>query len=255
MRQLAEEQAALRRVATLVAQATPPEEVFAAVAEEVGQLLRVELATLFRYEPGRTATSVTTWGPAGGNLPVGIRWPLEGHNVTTLVFETGRPARIDRYADNSSGPLSAAVRETGIRSAVGTPLLVEGSLWGAVFAGSTLDQPLPPDTEARLASFTELVATAIANTESRAALARLAEEQAALRRVATLMAHGAAPEEVFTAVAGEVGQLLPVDQAALCRYEPDDALTFVSQWGSVTARFPVGSRWRLGGRNVGTLVF
>ena len=255
LRQIADEQAALRRVATLVARGAAPEEVFTAAAGEVGQLLRVELATLFRYEPGRTATSVTTWGPAGENLPVGIRWPLEGNNVTTLVFETGRPARIDRYADSSSGPLSAAVRETGIRSAVGTPLLVEWSLWGAIFAGSTLEHPLPPDTEARLASFTELVATAIANTESRAALARLAEEQAALRRVATLVARGAGPQEVFTAVAEEVGQLLPVDQAALCRYEPDGALTFVSQWGSVTARFPVGSRWMLGGHNVGTLVF
>ncbi len=71
--QLAEEQAALRRVATLVARATPPEEVFAAVAEEVGQLLRVDLATMGRYEPGRTATTVATWGPAGKNLPVGIR--------------------------------------------------------------------------------------------------------------------------------------------------------------------------------------
>jgi signal transduction histidine kinase len=255
LRQIADEQAALRRVATLVARGAAPEEVFTAVAGEAGQLLRVELATLFRYEPGRTATSVTTWGPAGENLPVGIRLPLGGHNVTTLVFQTSRPARIDRYAGSSSGPLSAAVRETGIRSAVGTPLLVEGSLWGAIFAGSTLEQPLPLDTETRLASFTELVATAIANTESRAALARLAEEQAALRRVATLVARGAAPDEVFTAVAGEVGQLLPVDQAALCRYEPDGTLTFVSQWGSVTARFPVGSRWMLGGRNVGTLVF
>ena len=164
LRQLADEQAALRRVATLVARGAAPDEVFTAVAEEVGQLFRVELATLFRYEPGPTATTVTTWGPAGKNLPVGIRWPVDGHNVTTLVFETGRPARVDRYPDSSSGPLSAVVRETGIRSAVGTPVIVEGSLWGAIFAGSTLEQPLPPDTETRLASFTELVATAIANT-------------------------------------------------------------------------------------------
>jgi GAF domain-containing protein len=188
--QLAEEQAALRRVATLVARATPPEEVFAAVAGEVGQLFRVQMANLFRYERGRTATSVTTWGPAGKDFPVGRRWPLEGHNISTLVFETGRPARIDRYADSSSGPLSAAPRQSGIRSAVGTPVIVEGRLWGAIFVGSTLEQPLPPDTEARLASFTELVATAIANAESRAALVRLAEEQAALQRVATLVARG-----------------------------------------------------------------
>jgi len=252
---LAQEQAALRRVATLVARATPPEEVFAAVIEEVGRLFRVDLATLVRYEPGRMVAPVTIWGPASENLYVGFRYALEGHNVSTLVFDTGRPARIDRYADSSSGSFAAFPREGGIRSAVGTPVIVEGSLWGVIFVGSTLEQPLPPDTETRLASFTELVATAIANTESRAALARLAQEQAALRRVATLVARGAAPEEVFTAVAEEVGQLLPVDQAALCRYEPDGALTFVSQWGSVTDRFPVGSRWMLGGHNVGTLVF
>ena len=250
--QLAAEQAALRRVATLVAQATPPEEVFAAVAEEVGQLFRVELATLLRYEPGRTATPVTTWGPAAKNLPVGIRWALEGHNLTTLVFETGRPARIDRYADNSSGPLSAAPQDAGIRSAVGTPVVVEGRLWGAIFAGSTLEQPLPPDTETRLASFTELVATAIANSDSRAALARLAEEQAALRRVATLVAAGAPPEEAFAAVAEEAGRLLLVDVANMCRYEPDGMATIVASAGG---RFVVGSRLKLEGKNGTTLVY
>jgi GAF domain-containing protein len=164
--QLAEEQAALRRVATLVARGTPAEEVFAAVVEEVGHLFRVELATLVRYEPGRMATSVTIWGPAGENLLAGVRWPLEGHNVSTLVFETSRPARIDRYAGSSSGTPTAP-REAGIRSAVGTPVVVEGRLWGVIFAGSTLEQPLPADTEARLAEFTELVAMAIANTDSR----------------------------------------------------------------------------------------
>jgi GAF domain-containing protein len=169
LRQLAEEQAALRRVATLVARATPPEEVFAAVAEEVGRLFRVELATLTRYEPARTAVIVTTWGPADISLTVGVRWHLEGHNITTLVFETGRPARIDRYAGNSSGT-PAAPRETGIRSAVGTPVIVEGHLWGLISIGSHREQPLPPDTEARLTSFTELVATAIANAHSRAEL-------------------------------------------------------------------------------------
>ena len=228
---------------------------FAAVAAEVGQLFRVELAALCRYEPGRMWTPVTTWGPAGKNLPVGIRWPLEGHNISTLVFETGRPARIDRYADSSSGPVSAAAREGGIRSAVGTPVMVEGRLWGVIFAGSTLEQPLPPDTEARLASFTELVATAIANTESRAALARLAEEQAALRRVATLVARATAPEQVFAAVAGEVGGLLEVDYTVLIRSDPEDMITVVGAWTATGGAppSPVGSRFPLGGRNVSTL--
>ena len=83
----------------------------------------------------------------------------------------------------------------------------------------------------------------------------LAEEQAALRRVATLVARGAAPEEVFGAVAEEAGQLLPVDSASVCRYESDGTLTFVAQWGSVAPDFPVGSRWAIGGHNLGTLVF
>ena len=255
--QLAEEQAALRRVATLVAQATSSEEVFAAVAEEVGQLFRVDLATLVRYEAGRTAISVTTWGPAGKNLPVGIRWPLDGHNVSTLVFETGRSARIDRYADSSSGPVSAAPWETGIRSAVGTPVIVEGRLWGVIFAGSTLEQPLPPDTETRLASFTELVATAIANADSRAALARLAEEQAALRRVAMLVAQATPPQKVFAAVAEEVGRLLAADFAILVRYDPQDTLEVAGTWTrtGAPAPTPVGGRLPLGGRNVTTMVY
>jgi signal transduction histidine kinase len=255
LRQLADEQAALRRVATLVARATPPEEVFAAVAEEVGQLFRVELATLNRYEPDRTATPVTTWGPADENLSVGVRWPLEGHNLTTLVFETGRPARIDRYADSSSGPFSGPPRESGIRSAVGTPIIVEGSLWGMIFAGSTLEQPLPPGTETRLASFTELLATAIANTASRSSLARLAEEQAALRRVATLVAQATAPQAVFAAVAGEVGGLLGVDYTVLIRSDPQDMITVVGGWTAtgVALPSPAGSRFEVGGRNVSTL--
>ena len=231
---------------------------FAAVAEEAGQLLRVELAILARYEPGRTAVTVTTWGPAGRDFPIGERYPLEGNNITTLVFESSRPARIDRYARSSSGPLGAAARERAIRSAVGTPVIVEGRLWGVIFAGSTREQPLPPDTETRLASFTELVATAIVNTDGRAALARLAEEQAALRRVATLVARATPPQEVFAAVAEEVGRLLAVDFAILVRYDPpQDALEVVGSWTRTGAPgfTPVGGRLPLGGRNVTTVVY
>jgi signal transduction histidine kinase len=247
---LAEEQAALRRVATLVAAGALPEEAFAAVAEEAGRLFLVDVANMCRYEPDRTATIVAS---AGGRLAVGSRLKLEGKNSTTLVYQTGRAARIESYVD-TSGPFATEARQAGIRSAVGTPIMVEGRLWGVLGVGTSTERPLPPDTEARLASFAELMATAIANAEGRAALATLAEEQAALRRVATLAARGAAPEEVFAAVAKEVGHLLPVGSAAMCRYEPGRALTFVAQSDSSGA-FPVGSRWMLGGHNLGTLVF
>jgi signal transduction histidine kinase len=227
------------------------------VAEEVGQLLHADLTNLFRYEPDGTETAVASWGTVSERLPVGSRWPLEGRNISTLVFETSRPVRIDLFADRLSGPLGTAVREAGVRSAVGTPVNVEGRLWGAIIAGSTREQPLPPDAEARLVSFTELVATAVANADGRAALARLAQEQAALRRVATLVARAAPPEEVFATVAEEVGRLLAVDFAILVRYDPQDMLEVVGAWSKsgVPPATPVGGRLPLGGRNVTTVVY
>jgi signal transduction histidine kinase len=256
LRVLAEEQAALRRVATLVARGGPPEEVFAAVTEEVGQLLCAVYAGLNRYESdGTTTTIVAVWGSTGDlGPPRGRRQIIGGTNITTIVFETGRAARLDGYAD-SSGSLGLAARDYGIGSGVGTPIVVEGRVWGAMSVYSTPEQPLPADTEARLGSFTELVAAAIANAESRAGLAQLAEEQAALRRVATLVARGTPPEELFAAVSEEVGRLLPVEYALMGCYEADGTLTIVGAWGSAGSHAPVGSRRSLGGKNLATVVF
>ena len=160
---LAEEQAALRRVATLVARGTAPEKVFAAVTEEVARLLPVDSVGMGRYEPDGTFTYVASWGGAvdvpSSRQPVDRRGAEHRH-----ARVRNRPSGPDRRAmPKPSGPLSTVVRETGIRSAVGAPIIVEGRLWGLIGVASTLEQPLPPDTEARLVSFTELVATAIAN--------------------------------------------------------------------------------------------
>jgi signal transduction histidine kinase len=247
------EHAALRRVATLVARRMPHEELFAAVTEEIGRLLPVEYAFMGRYEPDGTLLVVGAWGGAGDHAPVGSRRSIGEKNLVTIVFETAGSARIDNYAD-ASGPLGVAARDSGVRSAVGTPILVEGRMWGVVVAGSRAEEPLPADTEARLDSFTELVATAIANAESRAELARLAEEQAALRRVATLVARGVQPEEVFAAVTEEVVRVLPVDLARMGRYDSDGTVTFVAASGRTGAVFPVGVPLTLGGRNITTVV-
>jgi signal transduction histidine kinase len=248
---LVADQAALRRVATLVARAVPPEKVFAAVVEEVGRLLPVEFADLGRCEPDGTITFLAAWGKTSLVFPVGARLTLGGKNATSLVAQTGSPVRIESY-DDASGPIGAPTRESGVRSAIGTPITVEGRLWGVMAAGWSLEEPMPADTEPRLAQFTDLVATAVANAETRAGLARLAEEQAALRRVATLVAHGAPPEDVFAAVANEVERLLSVDMANVCRYESDATVTFVA---SARQRLPVGSRWPLRETNLATLVF
>ena len=205
-----------------MARATPPEEVFAAVAEEVGRLLPVNSGTMGRYESDGTLTFVAHWGCPVDRFPVGTRRPLGGDNLGTLVFETGRSVQVDRYADSSSGALGRVVREAALRSAVGTPIIVEGRLWGLIAAGSSLEQPLPPDTETRLASFDGAGASAW-NTESRGRWPGWLRK-AAPRRVATLVARATAPEEVFAAVAAEVGQLLAVDFAIFVRYDPQDAL-------------------------------
>jgi signal transduction histidine kinase/tetratricopeptide (TPR) repeat protein len=236
-RRIAGEQSALRRVATLVAAGAPPEEAFAAVAEEAGRLFLVDVANMCRYEPDGTATIVAS---AGGRSVVGTRLKLEGKNATTLVHQTSRAARIDSYAD-ASGPLGAEAREGGVRSSVGTPIMVEGRLWGVLGVGTRTEQPLRPDAEARLVSFTELVATAIANAESRAALTRLAEEQAVLRRVATLVARGVPPVEIFSAVGDEVSRLFGA-QAVVLRFEHDGpAVVFVGV--PQTLDIPAGTRW------------
>jgi GAF domain-containing protein len=230
LRGFAEEQAALRRVATLVARAAPPEEVFAAVAAEVGQLPGCDITFLNRYDSDGAATAVGVWSSTGaGPIPVGTRVGFGGQNLTTLVFQTGCPARIDDYR-HATGPVADVADAWGIGSAVGVPIRVEGRLWGAISVVSTRPEALPPDTETRLAGFTELVATAIANVQARTELREFAEEQAALRRVATLVARAAPPEEVFAAVTAEVGRVLSADATGMCRYDPDGVLTAVGIW-------------------------
>jgi signal transduction histidine kinase len=152
-----------------VAHGAAPEQVFAAVTEEYARLVPVDAAAMARLEPDGTVTYVASWGRAVDFLPVGSRRTLDGHNIATAVFETGRPVRVESQ-DGATGSLADLVREIGVRSVVATPIVVEGRLWGEMGAGSTLEQPLPPDAEARLASFTELVATAIANADSHAKL-------------------------------------------------------------------------------------
>jgi PAS domain S-box-containing protein len=209
---------ALHRVATLVAEGVQPQDLFAVVAEEVARVVDVPLVSVARYEPDGTATECASFSPEGPVFPIGSRWSLEGTNVLRLVRASSEAAHIDDYS-GLEGEIVDAVRRIGIRSTVGIPIVVAGHLWGAMVVSST--EQLPEGTEARLADFTELLATAIANAESREALQQLADEQAALRRVATLVAQGVRPVEIFWAVSEEVGRLFGSDQAAVGRFDPD----------------------------------
>jgi PAS domain S-box-containing protein len=240
LRGLADEQAALRRVATLVARGVPPPQVFAAVTRELGLLVGVDATYMARYEPDGTATGVAAWNAAGDDIPVGARVDGQGQNVAGLVLRTGRSARMHDSAQ-SSGP-AVVGGELSLRSSVGAPIVVDERLWGVMIASSDDDRRLPADAEARIAAFTELVATALSNVEARTDVQRLGDEQAALRRVATLVAGEPPLAEVFTAVAEEVSRLVGVDGAAVLRYEPDRTASAVANSGDRGAPIPVGTR-------------
>jgi signal transduction histidine kinase len=236
---LAEEQAALRRMATLVAAGAPPTEVFEAVSAEVAALLPADASALTRYEEDGTVTALSGWTTVGGYRYVGRRYEV-GDTVSGLIFETGRPGRVE-YGAETPGDAADAAREMGWRSSVGAPITVDGRLWGTLAVISRSESPLPLDTERRLAEFTELVATAISNSEAHQELARLADEQAALRRVATLAAQGASPGEVFEAVSAEVAPLVGGDAAGVTRFEADGTFTSLGGWAR-NRDYPVTGR-------------
>jgi signal transduction histidine kinase len=244
---LADEQAALRRVATLVARGAPPADVFDAVAGELGRLLEVGSSGLLRFEDEHRARVVAGWGRLDEVAPVGARLPIGGKNVITEIARTGKTARIDDFERTASGTIGDQARRLNTRSSIGGPIVVAGRLWGAIVAAALEGDPLPPDGEPRLEQFAELIATAIANTEGRLELARLAEEQAALRRVATLVAQEAPAADLLAKVAEEVAGVFGerIDSAIL-RLERDATATVVAVWGEqppggirVDARLPL----------------
>jgi PAS domain S-box-containing protein len=233
---LAEQQAALRRVATLVAEGVQPAEVFAALADEVSLLLDAEAATIGRLEADGKVAVVAISGTASDGSVLGTQFEPDPETVIAAVIERGRSTRKDDY-DRSS----ETVRRLGIRSGVGVPIVVEGAMWGIVAIG-TVRERFPDDTEQRLEEFTELAATAIANAESRSALGRLAEQQAALRRVATLVAEGVQPAEVLAAVGEEVNRLLDAQTATIVRLEDDGTFTIVAHCGAPVDALLVGTQ-------------
>ncbi len=173
LRQVANEQAALRRVATLVARGISPPALFGAVATETGGVLGAETTAVVRFEADGTAIVAGSWGKAGREglpLALGSRWPSGEDSVIGQVQRTGEPARVTSY-ESAVGTGSDWAREHGIKSSVGSPIVVARRLWGVIIAFSGRSPPDPDDTEERLLGFTGLVAMAIANTDSRAQLA------------------------------------------------------------------------------------
>jgi signal transduction histidine kinase len=176
-------------------------------------------------------------------------------SVAELVLEARGPSRIDDFGSRD-GEVPAKVRELGWRSAIGTPIWVDGRVWGVLVVYSKKAGPFPPDTETRLAKFTEIAATAIVNSANRKEITRLAEEQAALRRVATLVAQGAPPAEVFEAASAEIGRLFPADVAAISRFDPGETVTTLGSWTRAGGyQIQAGEQFGLDPGTTGRLVY
>jgi signal transduction histidine kinase len=269
--ELARQQMALRRVAELVAREAEPAEVFAAVAEEMASCLDAYNATVGRFEDDELV--IEALGRAERDLPnkpvVGERFPLGGDHIAPIILRTGQPARIDSH-EHARGATAARIREVGVQSMVGVPILVGGHVWGVVAVASGTG-PLPADTEGRMANFADLVGTAIANAATRTdlqasrdslreladSLSVLARQQAALRRVATLVARGVSQSEVFSAVAEEMADCLNVGNAEVFRYEDDGAaIVVVATYAAPGVPHPsVGERLTTEGENLSGRVF
>jgi signal transduction histidine kinase len=206
LEQLAREHAALRRVATLVASEPPPDEVFTAVAREAGLLLGAQRGTLLRVVNPEWAEVVASWSDGmAPALPVGHCAAIEeGRGLLGQMLQTARPVRIEDF-DEVGGVVAALMRELGVRSGVGGPIVIGGRVWGAVTAAWPGEGPPPIGAEDRLAAFAELVAHAVQNAQTRnelaASRARLVEaSDEARRRIERDLHDGAQQRLVVTAL-------------------------------------------------------
>ena len=230
LKDFADEQAALRRVAELAAHDAPTEQVLQAVAVEASGLAGVEFGMVLRYEGRDGANRIVALNGAPDNFAIGMRAPGTGDSSVQRVWGTRRVARVDDLGQ-MSGRWPRLAYERGFKASAGVPIVIHGELWGALIVCGR-GGPVPRPIEEHLANFAELAATAISAAHARQELRMLADEQAALRRVAELAAHEAPAEEILQAVAVEASALAGVDFSTLLHYEPDGSTVIVALDGA-----------------------
>jgi signal transduction histidine kinase len=226
-------------------------EFFVAVTRVAATLLGLQYVAAIRYEPDNTATIVAESNDR--NLR-GTNLKLDGPSVMATILQTGRPATVTSYA-KLPGDVAKAVRSEGFDEVFGTPITVSGDIWGAFVAVVYGGRRLPPALEGRLDPFADVVATAIESAQVRDEMRALAAEQAALRRIATIVAAGAEASVVFEAVCAETGELVGATGVNLARFTEDAYFEAVGAWSRRGAFAPIGTRWPLTGDSLSGLVW
>ena len=231
LRTLVEEQTALRRVATLVAAGASDEDIIGAVTFEVARLFGAQRVNAMRWS-GETLRVIGDWNADGAPSLTGRDYGYGGDTLTVRVIDAVAPARIESEADFQTEFARARWRELGIHASIGAPIIVGGSVWGVITASRTApNDSFPEGAEERLGDFAALVAQAIANAEARRELNALAGEQAALRRVATLVAGGRPQAEVLAAATREAGEIFGAQAVHLVRWEGvQDEVVVLGGW-------------------------
>ncbi len=232
LQRLVDEQTALRRVATLVAAGASDVDLVAEVTSEIAQLFGADRAAALRWD-GDTIRIIGDWSVEVAPTTLEDRvYSFGGDTITARVVKSGAPARVESVDDLQTEFARARWDELGIQASIGAPIVVDGRVWGVIMASrTTKDDPFAPGAEHRLGDFAALVAQAIANSEARREVAELADEQAALRRVATLVAGGRPQPEVLEAATREAGELFAAQAVYLVRWEGvQDEVVVVGGW-------------------------
>jgi len=247
VQRLADEHAALRRVATLIATGAEPEQVWETVLSEVGELCHANRAQMMRYDSAESISIVALWAADGTHEEMPVRWPVAGNSLGARVASERRAVRLDDWS-GVEGVVGAAVREhLPVGTSVMAPVFAQGELWGGIVVHSPKGEVLAEDTERQAGGFAELVSTALANATGRAEVRRLVDEQATIRRVATLVARQASWQDVCQTVTEDLARLLAVEDVRLFRYGDGDGTTVVASTGLLDNLFPVGSTTVLSG--------
>jgi signal transduction histidine kinase len=237
LERVAEEQAALRRIATLVAAGATEADLAAAVCVEVGGLFGAQGASVVRWD-GDTIRVIGNWrADPGQRRPVGTTLSYGGDTLTARVVQTGAPARIESVADLKTEFARERWTELGWEASIGAPIMVDQAVWGVVAASrSEAGDSFADGDEQRLSDFSALVAQAIVNAEARREMGALVAEQSSLRQIATLVAAGQSPEAVFDAVTAEAATLFGATAVTLVRWEGvQDEVAVMAAWSAPEA--------------------